>query len=59
MAQEWDGLGILRVNDWVSACRNMEVEGMMGQDMDLLGLIWEWALYGETQYIWGKRLSLA
>ena len=62
------------VDDWVSACRGLVVEGMRGRgrsrktweqcvrdDMKLLGLHPEWAVFRDMwrDLIWGKRLTLA
>ena len=62
------------VDDWVSACRRLVVEGMKGRgrsrktweqcvrdDMKLLGLHPEWAIFRDMwrDLIWGKRLTLA
>ena len=62
------------VDDWVSACRRLVVEGATGQgrsrkmweqcvrdDMKLLGLHSEWAIFRDMwrDLIWGKRLTLA
>ena len=62
------------VDDWVSACRRLVVEGARGQsrsrktweqcvkdDMKLLGLHSEWAIFRDVwrDLIWGKRLTLA
>ena len=62
------------VDDWVSSCRRLVVEGARGQgrsrktweqcvkdDMKLLGLHSEWAIFRDVwrDLIWGKRLTLA
>ena len=62
------------VDDWVSACRGLVVEGTRGRgrsrktweqcvrdDMKLLGLHPEWAVFRDMwrDLIWGKRLTLA
>ena len=62
------------VDDWVSACRGLVVEGARGRgrsrktweqcvrdDMKLLGLHPEWAIFKDMwrDLIWGKRLTLA
>ena len=62
------------VDDWVSACRGLVVEGTRGRgrsrktweqcvrdDMKLLGLHPEWAIFRDMwrDLIWGKRLTLA
>ena len=62
------------VDDWVSSCRRLVVEGARGQggsrktweqcvkdDMKLLGLHSEWAVFRDVwrDLIWGKRLTLA
>ena len=62
------------VDDWVSACRRLVVEGTRGRgrsrktweqcvrdDMKLLGLNPEWAIFRDMwrDLIWGKRLTLA
>ena len=62
------------VDDWVSSCRRMVVEGARGQgrsrkaweqcvkdDMKLLGLHSEWAIFKDMwrDLTWGKRLTLA
>ena len=62
------------VDDWVSACRGLVVEGTRGRgrsrktweqcvrdDMKLLGLHSEWAIFRDMwrDLIWGKRLTLA
>ena len=62
------------VDDWVSACRGLVVEGTKGRgrsrttweqcvrdDMKLLGLHPEWAVFRDMwrDLIWGKRLTLA
>ena len=62
------------VDDWVSSCRRLVVEGARGQgrgrktweqcvkdDMELLGLHSEWAIFRDVwrELIWGKRLTLA
>ena len=62
------------VDDWVSACRGLVVEGARGRgrsrktweqcvrdDMKLLGLHPEWAIFRDMwrDLIWGKRLTLA
>ena len=62
------------VDDWVSACRRLVVEGTRGRgrsgktweqcvrdDMKLLGLHPEWAIFRDMwrDLIWGKRLTLA
>ena len=62
------------VDDWVSACRGLVVEGARGRgrsrktweqcvrdDMKLLGLHSEWAIFKDMwrDFIWGKHLTLA
>ena len=62
------------VDDWVSSCRRLVVEGARGQgrsrktweqcvkdDMELLGLHSEWAIFRDVwrDLIWGKHLTLA
>ena len=62
------------VDDWVSACRGLVVEGTRGRgrsrktweqcvedDMKMLGLHPEWAVFRDMwrDLIWGKRLTLA
>ena len=62
------------VDDWVSACRGLVVEGARGRsrsrkmweqcvrdDMKLLGLLSEWVIFNDMwrDLIWGKRLTLA
>ena len=62
------------VDDWLSACRGLVVEGARGRgrsrktweqcvrdDMKLLGLHPEWAIFKDMwrDLIWGKRLTLA
>ena len=62
------------VDDWVSACRGLVVEGARGRgrsrktweqcvrdDMKLLGLHPEWAIFKDMwrDLIWGERLTLA
>ena len=62
------------VDDWMSACRGLVVEGTRGRgrsrktweqcvrdDMKLLGLHPEWAVFRDMwrDLIWGKRLTLA
>ena len=60
------------VNDWVSACRGLVVEGgrrrsrkiwerCVRDDMRLLGLHPEWAVFKDMwrDLIWGKCLTLA
>ena len=62
------------VDDWVSACRGLVVEGARGRgrsrktweqcvrdDMKLPGLHSEWAIFKDMwrDLIWGQRLTLA
>ena len=55
------------VDDWVSACRGLVVEGRktweqcVKDDLKLLGLHSEWAIFRDMwrDLIWGKRLTLA
>ena len=71
---KWIILERKSVDDWVSACRGLVVEGTRGRgrsrktweqcvrdDMKLLGLHPEWAIFRDMwrDLIWGKRLTLA